>query len=55
MLEHGACGVDRESIPWPGGARSVPKILSAGEPRRITKSIFAAFRRQKHEQKLAPR
>src|SRR5579862_6136386 len=36
-------------------ARRVPKIPSAGGPRRIATSIFAAFRRQKHEQKSATR
>jgi len=36
-------------------AHGVPEIQSVGEPRRIATSIFAAFRRQEHVHKSAPR
>ncbi len=36
-------------------AHSVPEILSAGESKRKAASIIAAFRRQEHTQKSAPR
>ncbi len=56
MLKHSARGGYRGSFPWPVVvARSVPEVLAAGEPKREVTSIFAAFRRQEHTQKLAPR
>ena len=36
-------------------ARSAPEILSAGDTKRKGTSNFAAFRRQEHTQKSAPR
>ncbi|MGO9516297.1 MAG: hypothetical protein ACLPND_04570, partial [Candidatus Korobacteraceae bacterium] len=54
-LEHSARSSSRGSIPWPGAvARSVPEILSAGEPKRQATTTFAAFRQQEHTHKLAP-
>ena len=55
MLKHGhAVAVAGQPHGRVVVARSVPEIQSAGEPRRIATNIFAAFRRQEHEQKLAP-
>jgi len=55
MLKHDARGGYRGSIPWPGCGRSQrTRIQSAGEPKRQATSTFAAFRQQRHTQKLAP-
>ncbi len=63
-VPNGKGNVETRRARWPSRgqshgrivvARSVPEILSAGEPKRKATRIFAASRRQEHTPKPAPR